>query len=182
MLWLIEANFPSTGQFHLRNRTPSRFFNLRALHTFLSKCRHLRFQAVAHEIEFRRAILSGRVECGFPRRQRKDQPAVARIHRLEPENVAEEGAVRFCIFAVNNDVSARDHLPLLRSASPTKERYRSEDRPLQGKSPKNDNAETPRPGRGGRRAQRQRREEERRNKTSLPQPSVCPALPTAPAR
>src|SRR5882762_11388805 len=112
-----------------------------------------------------RTILSGRVECGFPRRQRKDQPAVARIHRLEPENVAEEGAVRFCIFAVNNDVSARDHLPLLRSTSPTKERHRSEDRPLQGKNPKNDNAETP--DRVGAGAVRRDNAEKRSGKTKL---------------
>src|SRR5713226_7915922 len=45
---------------------------------------------------------------------------MARIHRLETEVVAEEGAVRFRIFAVNNDMSATDHLPLLHNASPTK--------------------------------------------------------------
>src|SRR5713226_7603007 len=78
-----------------------------------------------------RAILSGRVECCFSWRQRKDQPAMACIHRLEPENVAEEGAVRFRIFTVNNDVSARDHLHLLHSAFSDKEKHRSEDRPLQ---------------------------------------------------
>src|SRR5207253_6854759 len=32
MLWLIQPNLPSTGQLHLRNRTPSCFLNLCALH------------------------------------------------------------------------------------------------------------------------------------------------------
>src|SRR5260370_31727341 len=76
-------------------------------------------------------ILRGRVECGLSRGQPKDEPTMARIHRLEPEDVAEEGAVRFRIFSVNNDVSARDHPHLLHSASPTKQKHRSEDRPLQ---------------------------------------------------
>src|SRR5260370_27011264 len=99
--------------------------NLRALHTFFLKRSHLLFQAVAHEIEFMRAILTGRVECGFGGRQREDQPAVACIHRLEPENVPEEGAVGFRILAVNNDVSARDHTHLLQTKD-TAERLRSE--------------------------------------------------------
>ena len=59
-----------------------------------------------------RSVLIGRVECGLTRWQRKDQPAMACIHGLEPENVPEEDAVRFSIFTVNNDVSARDYLPL----------------------------------------------------------------------
>src|SRR2546430_5412059 len=66
------------------------------------------------------AILTGRVECGLTGRQRKDQPAMAGIHRFEAKNVPEEDAVRFRIFSVNNDVSARDYVVLLPKASPTK--------------------------------------------------------------
>jgi len=66
------------------------------------------------------AILIGRVECGLTWWQRKNQSGMACIHRLETKLVAEEGAVRFCIFAVNNDVSARDHTHLLFNVSPTK--------------------------------------------------------------
>jgi hypothetical protein len=50
------------------------------------------------------------------RRQREDQPAVTRVHGLEPENVAEEGAVRFGVLTVDNDVSARNHLRLRKDA------------------------------------------------------------------
>src|SRR2546428_8695994 len=62
----------------------------------------------------------------LPRRQRKEQPTMARIHRLEPENVPEEGAVGFRIFTVNNDVSARDHLPLLETSSSSSPQLLSE--------------------------------------------------------
>ncbi len=67
-----------------------------------------------------RTVLSARVECCFSWRQSEDEPTMARIHRLEPKNVPEEGAVRFCIFTVDNDVSARNHTHLFHNASPTK--------------------------------------------------------------
>src|SRR5713226_2111105 len=116
MLRLIKADLASTGKPHLRNGTPSCFLNLRALNALLRQGSHLGFQAVAHEIEFVGTILIGRVECGFRRRQGEDQPAMTRIHRLEPENVTEKGAVRFGVLTVDNYVSARNHLPLLRIA------------------------------------------------------------------
>jgi hypothetical protein len=49
---------------------------------------------------------------------------MARIHRLEAENVPEEGAIRFRIFAVNNDVSARYHPHLLQTAKDNAETQR----------------------------------------------------------
>jgi hypothetical protein len=52
------------------------------------------------------------VECGFRGRQGEDQPAVARIDGLEAEDVAEECPVRFGVFAVEDYVSAGDHLEL----------------------------------------------------------------------
>src|SRR5262249_40879437 len=38
---------------------------------------------------------------------------MTRIHRPEPEDVAKKGPVCLSVFAVNNYVSARNHLPLL---------------------------------------------------------------------
>src|SRR5713226_4699333 len=109
MLRLIKADLASTGKPHLCNGTPSYFLNLRALHIFLRQRSHLGFQIVAHKIKFVDAILFGRVECGLCLRQGEDQPAVTCIHGLEPQHVAEKGAVRPSIFAVNNHVSARNH-------------------------------------------------------------------------
>jgi hypothetical protein len=54
------------------------------------------------------------VERGFSRGKRKDQPAVAGVHGLEAENVAEEGAVGFSVLGVNDYVSTGKHTPLLR--------------------------------------------------------------------
>jgi hypothetical protein len=60
-----------------------------------------------------RTVLAGGMERCLTRGQCKDQPAMTRINRLEPENVAKEGTICFRIFAINNDVRAMDHLPLL---------------------------------------------------------------------
>jgi len=116
MLRLIKADLASTGKPHLRNGTPSFFLNFRALNVLLREGSHFGFQIAAHEIEFVDTILIGRVECGFGRRQGEDQPAMTRIHGFEPEDVTEKCAVRLGVFTVDNYVSARNHLPLLRDA------------------------------------------------------------------
>src|ERR1700720_3519130 len=108
MFRLVETDLASTGKAHLRNQAPSRFLDLSALNVLRGKGGHLGFQVFAYEIEFVGTIFFGRVESRFSRRQREDQPAMSRIHRLEPENVAEERAVRIGVFAVNNYVSARN--------------------------------------------------------------------------
>src|ERR1700730_2946791 len=110
MLGLIEADLASAGKRYLRNGTPSCFLNCGALNVLLCEGGYFGFQVVAYEIEFVGiAMLIGRVECGFGRRQGEDEPAMARIDRLEPEDVAEEGAVCLGVFAVEDYVSARDH-------------------------------------------------------------------------
>jgi hypothetical protein len=50
------------------------------------------------------------VDCGFGRRQGEDKPAVTRVHGFEAEDVTEERSVCFGVFAVENYVSARNHL------------------------------------------------------------------------
>ena len=111
MFRLIEADLASAGKLHLCNGTPSCFLNGGALNVLLCEGGHLGFQVVAHEIEFvgTTTIFAGRVECGLCGRQGEDQPAVTCIDGLEPEDVAEEGAVRIGVFAVEDYVSARDH-------------------------------------------------------------------------
>jgi hypothetical protein len=110
MLWLIEADLTSAGKLHLRNGAPTCFLNRGALNPFCGEGGYFGLQVVAHEIEFVGiAMLIGRVECGFGRRQCEDEPAMARIDGLEPEDVAKECAVRIGVFAVENYVSARDH-------------------------------------------------------------------------
>jgi hypothetical protein len=43
---------------------------------------------------------------GLARRKREDQPSVACVDGLEPVNVAEEGAIGFSVFAVDDYVRA----------------------------------------------------------------------------
>jgi len=59
---------------------------------------HLRFQVVAHEIHLMLIVFVVRVKRHFRRRERKNQPAVARVHRLKTKNVFEESTVCVCIF------------------------------------------------------------------------------------
>src|SRR5215469_1321615 len=112
MLGLIEADVTTTWKSHLSNGTPSCLFNLRACNTLLCERSHLGFQVVAHEVEFV-DIVFRRMECGFCQRQGEDQPAITSIHRFEPEDVAEKSTVCLSVPAVNNYVSARNHLPSL---------------------------------------------------------------------
>jgi hypothetical protein len=112
MLWLIKANLASAGKPNVRDRTPAFFVNLGELNALLGKRCHLGFEGIAHEIEFMRTILGGWVECGFSRWEGENQPTMARIHGLEPENVAEKCPIRFGIFSVDNYVNARNHMPL----------------------------------------------------------------------
>src|ERR1700687_4430074 len=115
MLRLIEGDSASTGELHLRDGTPRSFPNLRELDVLFREGSHLGFQVVAHQIELVNTILIGRMERGFCRRQGENQPASARIHGFESENIAEKCAVRLRLFAENNYVSARNHLPLRRT-------------------------------------------------------------------
>jgi hypothetical protein len=46
-------------------------------------------------------IFIGRVESGFCRWEGEDQPAMAPVHGLEPENVAEKCAVHLGVFTVS---------------------------------------------------------------------------------
>src|SRR4029077_2747102 len=118
MLRLIQPDLASSGQPHFRNGTPSFFVNFRALHALLRQCSDLRFQVIAHEVEFMDRILLRWVECGFWGRQGKDQPTMPRIHGFEPEDVTKKCAVGLDVFAVDNHVSAKNHLPSSCPATP----------------------------------------------------------------
>src|SRR6267142_5056001 len=108
MLRLIQVDVATTRKAHLRNGTPSLILNFRALDILLRQGSHFGFQIVAHQIEFMDTVLLARLERGFRRRQRKDQPSMHRIHGLEAQDFAEKYAVRLGVFTVDNYMSARD--------------------------------------------------------------------------
>ena len=93
--------------------TPSRFLNFRALYVLLCEGCDFGFQIVAHEIEVLAVVLIRWVDGGFGGRQGEDQPSVTCIDGLALEDVAEEGPVRFSVFAVENYVSAGNRFALL---------------------------------------------------------------------
>jgi hypothetical protein len=70
-------------------------------------------QVLAHEIEFVLAMVIGRVEGGFCRREREDQPAVAGVYGVEAEDVAKKCAVCIGVLAVDDYVGAGNHGSLL---------------------------------------------------------------------
>lgn len=49
------------------------------------------------------------MNSSFRRRQRKNQPSTPGIDMPEAEYIAEESAVSFGVFAVNDDMSTKDH-------------------------------------------------------------------------
>src|SRR6476659_6137343 len=120
MLWLIKADFASTGKPNLRDGAPSCFLNFRAPNALLRERSHLGVQIVAHEIEFVGAILIGRMKCDFCRWQSEDQPAMTRIHRFESEDIAKKCPVLFGACAVDNYVRTRNHFLLLEACSSSK--------------------------------------------------------------
>ena len=91
------------------DRSPSFFLNGRANDVFPRQALHLGVEVFAHEVELMAIILFGRMKCRFGWRQGEDQPAVAGIDRRESQHIAKEGAVCRCIFAVDDDMCARNH-------------------------------------------------------------------------
>lgn len=49
-----------------------------------------------------------RMHRHFGRRHGKDQPSVAGVDALKAKRVAKKRTIRFCVLAVNNDMSSRD--------------------------------------------------------------------------
>jgi len=109
MLRLVETDFSSTGKPDLAHRTPPGFFHVRATNALLSKSGYLGVEIVTHEKEFMPTILIGGMNGHFCRRQRKDQPSVASIHRWKSEHVPKEGAISRRIPAVDDHVRTKDH-------------------------------------------------------------------------
>ena len=72
------------------------------------------FQVVAHEIQLVPGRTVGRVHGQFRRRDLEDQPPATSVDMRLPEDVCEEGTIRFRISAEQDDVTAVDHMRRLR--------------------------------------------------------------------
>src|SRR5579863_355439 len=72
---------------------------------------HLFLQVITHEVELVCVVFFCRVEGCFRAGHGEYQPSMTGIDCGEPENIAEESAIRIRILAVNDYVGARDHRP-----------------------------------------------------------------------
>jgi hypothetical protein len=112
MLRLIKTDLATPRKLDPGDRTPSLPVNVGTRHAFPLQRRHLGLEIVTHEIQFVPIILAGilvGMKRGLRRRQGKNQPSVACIHRLESKDVSEEGAIRLRVFAVHDYVRTEDH-------------------------------------------------------------------------
>lgn len=119
MFRLVEADGASAGKFDRGGEAPLGVKHGCAGDAFFLKRAHGQGEVVAHQIEncaeqwmlgvpLHEVAASG-MNAYFSGRQLEDEPSAARIDRTKVEDVAKEGAVRFRIFAVEQQVRAVDH-------------------------------------------------------------------------
>src|SRR6478609_2721268 len=77
---------------------------------------HRGVQVVAHEVQLVPGRTIGRVHGQLRGRELEDQPASAGVDMRLPEDLGEEGAIRFRISAEQDDMAAVDHIRRLRGA------------------------------------------------------------------
>jgi hypothetical protein len=111
MLGLVETYFTSAGKADFAYRPPSSLLHFRTPDALPGERRYLSLQVVTHKIKLVPAVLFGGMNRHFGRGHRENQPTVAGVHGRESEDVAEEGAIRRRILAVDNYVGAKDHAP-----------------------------------------------------------------------
>ena len=116
---LIQANRAATRQGDRSLDAPWGSIHLGATNILRFKRLDQGLEVVAHQVQHRaEQIMAGmalrklavqRVYAGFGRWHRENHPAFAHLYIAESEDVAEEGAVGFGIFAVEQKMSADDH-------------------------------------------------------------------------
>jgi len=119
VFWLVEANFAAAGQLDGCFDSPPLFADLGALDVLTCESLDFRAQVFAHQIEngakqspaamsLSRLAIGG-MKRSLGRGQRKNQPASSDVHGGEFQDVTEERAIRFWVFAVHKNVRAVNH-------------------------------------------------------------------------
>ena len=109
MFRLVEADLAPAWQPDPGDRTPSLPLHIGARDAFVLERGHLCLEIVTHEIQFVPTIFLVGMERGLGRRQSKNQPSMAGIHRFESEDIPEECAICFRVFAVHDDMRTEDY-------------------------------------------------------------------------
>jgi hypothetical protein len=108
MLRLVQANFAASRKLDPGDRSPPFLPNGRALDVLSSQSLPFGLEVFTHEVELLAIVLLGGMERHFRGWQGEDQPSMTGIYRRKPKHIAKEDAVRIRIFAVDDDVCARN--------------------------------------------------------------------------
>jgi hypothetical protein len=103
---LIDAKLASTRQRQAGENTPALIPWFATAQPTIGHAGDETLHIVDHEIDFVFTALLGWMDRDLGRRQRKDKPALSDVHMREAQHVAEKGAIRLSVRAVNDHVSA----------------------------------------------------------------------------
>src|SRR5207253_4157341 len=109
MLWLVEADLSAARQGDLGHASPAGLVE-GALERDTSSFQLLgsRVNVLTQEVQLVMDLVLGRMDRDLRGGKREDQPAAARIYRVEAKNTREERAIGFGIVAVDHYVRARN--------------------------------------------------------------------------
>ena len=115
MAWLVHSDLATAGQAKAGEPPPPLLGDvLGELHALAAKISHGGLYVVAHEVQLVSDWTVGGMHGQFRGGQLEDQPPAAGVHMPLPQDVSEEGAVRFRITAEQDDMAAIDHVMRLR--------------------------------------------------------------------
>ena len=106
---LIEADLAAAGQCDTREETPGLHTRRFAGNAGLLEPHHFHVEVVAHEIEFMKIVLVGRMHGAFRRWKLEDEPAAADVGIAEFQDVLEERFIGFGVLRIDDDMCAVDH-------------------------------------------------------------------------
>ena len=116
MARLVHSDLATAGQAKAGEPAPPFLGDvLGELNALGAKITHGGLNVVAHEVQLVFAWAISGMHGQFRWRQSEDQPPAAGVHMRLPQDVSEEGPVRFRITAEQDDMAAEDHVSRLRA-------------------------------------------------------------------
>lgn len=110
---LVHPELPAAGKRQTRQESPALVRDRLALDAPSPQLGDERIDVVGHEVELVPVVRVRGMDRELRGGQAEDKPAVADIDAWEPQHVAQEGAIRFGIGAVDDGVGAADHIVIL---------------------------------------------------------------------
>src|SRR5215475_10867235 len=113
VLRLIDSQLAAAGQRECGQQTTALVLDRTGRRARGRKLVDDRPDIVTHQVDLMPAVLLGWMYSDFRGRKCKDQPAATGIHVGETQHVAQEGAIRIGVLAVDDGMRATDHRPYL---------------------------------------------------------------------